>query len=283
MRLTAQRFKYIALLHKSQYKKHFSVIFLTVSRNNSQKYMKQAKYFVAQAQIIEADLQKYTEILSVRGFQFPRRLSHPDKRRSRYALLCRTARRAEVGQSPTSGGGEAAAYAAPPLRAGRRAARQARFNVVCRSTVSKFLPKWGFAAFRRTFREARHRESRSGRRRRGEATDKSPREAFAQKTQFPAEKQPLCYFGDLCHACGFQLALPSRSFLNAAIRTSSVVSTLRGAPHSACAECGWRRLSPPPHARSPLRGLRGAALRHRYISFCGSRQIGEVRARFQPP
>ena len=89
-----------------------------------------------------------------------------------------------------------------------------------------------------------------------------------KRRSFPPRSSSFDIFGNLCYARGFQLALPSRTFLNAAIRTSSVVSTLRGAPHSAFAECGRRRLSLPPHARSPLRGLRGAALRHRYISFC---------------
>ena len=61
-------------------------------------------------------------------------------------------------------------------------------------------------------------------------------------------------FGNSLHVRGFQLALSSPTFLNAAFPTNSP-------PRRAAygfAVCGRRRLSPPPHAAPPSRGRGGA-------------------------
>ena len=82
-------------------------------------------------------------------------------------------------------------------------------------------------------------------------------------------------FGNSLHVRGFQLALSSPTFLNAAFPTNSP-------PRRAAygfAVCGRRRLSPPPHAAPPSRG-RGGAPRSSYLAVSPS--ISNVIRVFSP-
>ncbi len=58
---------------------------------------------------------------------------------------------------------------------------------------------------------------------------------------------------------GFQLAFLFRTFLNAAFHTNSAANAPARRAAFGFAECGRRRLSPPPHTCCPLRGQQGAA------------------------
>ncbi len=75
----------------------------------------------------------------------------------------------------------------------------------------------------------------------------------------PLTRRSLLICSSFSHNRGFQLALTSRTFLNAAIHTNSAVSAPARRAVFGFAEYGRRRLSPPPLSRCPLRGQRGAA------------------------
>ena len=74
----------------------------------------------------------------------------------------------------------------------------------------------------------------------------------------PLTRRSLLICSSFSHNRGFQLALPSLTFLNAAIHTNSAVSAPARRAVFGFAEYGRRRLSPP-LSRCPLRGQRGAA------------------------
>ena len=245
MRRTAQRLNYTVSLRKSQHQTDFSVIFLTVSRNNPQKSIKRGRYFVTQAQIIEGS---FSNSPRVRGFQL--------------ALPSRTFRNAAVRTNSAVGAlARRAAYGfavcgrrrlrrrpIPAAReAGSRAPRGSRGRRYAKCAMLPDLEKAAADAdegARRALREAKRLTSPFRRRPHKGAV-------FRKNSSFVS-------FGNYPRVRGFQPALPSHTFRNAAVRTNSAVGAL-----ARRAAYGFRRMrqaaaKPPPHAAPPLRGWSGA-------------------------
>ena len=161
------------------------------------------------------------------GFQFSRSLSHPDKRRLSHKQ--RSQRTCEARRIRLRRMRLAAAYAAAicrpaPVWGGRRAAH---FSRVMLSYPLKPFLSLGICTI-------------------------YPCGVLPNADILQTLRKPQCMLSP--HTAAFNFPDSFRTTTNAAFPTNSAAGALARRAAFGFAECGWRRLTPPPHASPPLRG-----------------------------